>query len=228
MRQFIFSTIAIILFSFSANSQMLKENRELPQFEKIKATKGINITLIEGESQNVEVNIQNASLEDVITTVENKTLLLKMKTKIYKNMAVQVYVTYVNLRELDAGMGASIDAENTIEADNLKISAGADTNIELDVEVKNALEVSLSAAKATITGSAKYQDITANTGSKYYGFDVECEEAFVKANTGGLIQVSPAKKLQASAGTGATVEYKGDPDKIDYKESLGGKVVQAR
>ncbi len=226
----LFSTLITALFiavgATTVAQSKHKENRDLPEFEKVKATKGINITLIEGDKQNVEVNVQNALLTDVITTVENRTLVLKMKTKIYKNMAVQVYVTYTKLREIDAGMGASVDAENTIEADNLKISAGADTNIQLDVEVSNALEVSLSAAKATITGSAKYQDITANTGSKYFGFDVECDEAFVKANTGGTIQVNASKKLQATAGTGATVEYKGNPDNFEYKESLGGKVVK--
>ena len=230
MKRLIYATLAVLMAStFAIEAQttsILKENRELPPFEKIKATKGINITLIEGTKQNVEVNIQNAALVDVITTVENKTLVLKMKTKIYKNMAVQVYVTYTKIREIDAGMGATVDAENTITADNLKISAGADTNIELEVEVKNALEVSLGAAKATITGSAKYQDITANTGSRYMGFDLTSEEAFVKANTGATIQVHATEKVQASAGTGAVVEYKGTPTNFDYKESLGGKVIQ--
>lgn len=230
MKQLINITLCLLMASTFAlkaqHTSVLKENRELPAFEKIKATKGINITLIEGTQQNVEVNIQNASLSDVVTTVENKTLVLKMKTRIYKNMAVQVYVTYTKIREIDAGMGASVDAENTITADNLKISAGADTNIELDVEVKNALEVSLGAAKATITGSAKYQDISANTGSRYMGFDLTSEEAFVKANTGATIQVNASEKVQASAATGAVVEYKGTPANFEYKESLGGKVIQ--
>ncbi len=231
MKKLINITLGVLMASaFTLEAQetsVLKENRELPSFEKIKATKGINITLIEGSKQNVEVTIQNASLTDVITTVENKTLVLKMKTKIYKNMAVQVYVTYTKIREIDAGMGSTVDAENTITADNLKISAGAETNIELDVEIKNALEVSLGAAKATITGTARYQDVTANTGSRYYGFDLTTEEAFAKANTGATIQVNAIEKVQATAGTGAVVEYKGKPTNFDYKESLGGKVVQA-
>lgn len=218
----LFASVAV-----AQGSGLQSEHRDLPAFEKIKATKGINITLIEGDKQDVEINIKNGNLDDVITTVDKRMLVLKMKTKIYKNMAVQVYVTYTKLREIDAGMGASIDAENTIEADNLKISAGADTKIELDVEVTNSLEVSLGAARATITGTTKYLDVTANTGSKFFGFDLENEEAFVKANTGGLIQVKANKKLNATAGTGANVEYKGEPQKFEYKESLGGKVVQA-
>ena len=232
MKQFISIILAILLASSMAlkaqETSVLKENRELPSFEKIKATKGINITLIEGTKPSVEVNIQNASLTDVITTVENKTLVLKMKTKIYKNMAVQVYVTYTKIREIDAGMGASVDAENTITSDNLKISAGAETNIELDVDINNALEVSLSAARATITGSAKYQDITANTGSRYSAFGLTTEEAFAKANTGATISVNATVKLQAPAGTGAVVEYKEKPTNFEYKESLGGKVVQVQ
>lgn len=230
IKRLVFAALAILMASSAIleaqQTSVLKENRDLPSFEKIKATKGINITLIEGTKQNVEVNIRNAALGDVITTVENKTLVLKMKTKIYKNMAVQVYVTYTKLREIDAGMGASVDAENTIVSDNLKISAGAETNLELEVEVKNALEVSLGAAKATITGTAKYQDVTANTGSSYNAFDLECDEAFVKANTGATIQVSASTKLKATAATGGVVEYKGSPAQFEYKESLGGKVIK--
>lgn len=208
------------------HAQKMVGHRELPEFEKIKATKGINITLIEGDKQDVEINIDNALLDDVITTVENRTLILKMKTKIYKNMAVQVYVTYTKLREIDAGLGASVDAENTIEAENLKISAGADTNIELEVEVTNSLEVSLAAAKATITGTTKYQVVNANTGSKYFGFDLECEEADIRGNTGATLQVNATNRLKATAGTGAVIEYKGNPSKFEYRETVGGKVKQ--
>lgn len=220
--------IFILLSVFQAKAQLQKETRLIGEFDKIKATKGVNITLIHGEKPSAEIHIRNASPGDVITTVENRTLIVKLRTKIYKNMAVQVYVTYVSLREIDAGSGASVDSEEPVESDNLKIIAGTETTLELEVDIRNSLEVELMAAKATLSGTAKYQQINANTGSKYHAFDLESVETVAKANTGALIQVNASGKLDATATAGSAIEYSTQPNSINYKENMGGKVRQVQ
>ncbi|TAJ12189.1 DUF2807 domain-containing protein [Marinilabiliaceae bacterium JC017] len=200
-----------------------KQVRKVGSFDKVKATKGINITLIEGDKEQAEVHINNGSTSDVITELKNKTLTLKMRTRIYKGVAVQVYVTYVRLREIDAGTGASIDAENTIVADKLSLRAGTESSIELDVDV-NALSANVSAGRMEIEGKAGFQEVKASAGGKYLAYDLECDETYAKSSTGARIEVTANKKLNATASAGGTVNYKGNPAKIQQKVSMGGKV----
>ena len=224
--------ISLISFSVAAasfaqkNSTIKSQVRKIGSFDKVKATKGINVTLIEGDKEEVKVDIQNGSLNDVVTQLKNKQLTVKMKTKIYKDVAVQVYVTYVDLREVDAGSGATVDAENTIIADKLILDGGTDSEIKLEIDA-NALEASVSAGRMELSGKVKSQLVKANTGGKYLAYGLESEETIAKANTGGKIEVTVTKSLDATVSNAASITYKGNPEKVMKKISMGGKVNSA-
>jgi hypothetical protein len=222
--------LTIILLGALMAGTMAQERQEqvrkIGSFDKVKATKGINVTLIEGSTEQAEIHIENGSLNDVITELKNKELTIKMKTKIYKGVAVQVYLTYVKLREITAGSGGEINAENTIITDKLKIDAGTESVIILDVDV-NALEASVSAGRIELAGEVHSQVASAKTGGKYLAYELSSEEAIIRSNTGARAEVTVTEKLNATAGSGATVNYKGDPEKIEQKVSMGGKVNAA-
>ncbi|MDR2927131.1 MAG: DUF2807 domain-containing protein [Cytophagaceae bacterium] len=203
------------------------ETRQLEPFDKIKISKGINVTLREGEKPEANIIILNAELEDVLIQQQGRELTLKMKTKIYKDVAVNVYVSYQNIREILAGTGSSLDSEDIIEADQLLLEAGMDASIEMEVEVKK-LKVSATAARVQVRGIADYIEVSASTGGKYLGSELECKEAYVRASTGAMAQVYVTDKLDANAGTGAKVEYAGKPEKVAIKTTLGGKVEEVQ
>ncbi len=220
------STIVLlwaVLTGLQAQDPDHTQIRKVGSFDKVKASKGINVTLIEGDKEEVDVHIKNAEITDVITTVKNRELQVKMKTKIYKDVAVQVYVTYKRMREIDAGSGATIDAENTIYAESLKLRGGTESNITLDVDVNN-LDVKGSTSKIEIEGKAKYQEVNIGAGGKYLGFNLESKEAYIKATLGSIVEVTANEKLDARAGSGGVVYYRGEPGKIETSENTGGKV----
>lgn len=227
-------TLSIIsLFFFATAFAQIEEGKEtqkqirkIGSFDKVKASKGINVTFVEGSKEEIEVLMQNGSLNDVVTQLKDKELTIKMKTKVYKNVAVQVYVTYVTLREIDASSGANIEAENPITTDKLVLDAGTDTEIKLEIDA-NALEASVSAGKIELSGTVKSQVIKANTGGKFFGFELESDETIAKANTGGKIEINVKGSLQATATNGGTITYKGNPEKLDTKVTMGGKVLTA-
>jgi len=230
----ILSTLLLsIVFVFGTLAQETKEEeniqkqvRKMGSFDRVKASKGVNVTLIEGSKESVEVHIKNGNISDVITELKSRQLNVKMKTKLYKGMAVQVYVTYKTIREVEAGSGASIDAENTIYADKLKIRAGTDSSIELDVDV-NAVEVSGSASRTELSGSCKVQEVNIGTGGKYLSYPLESNEAVVKSTLGSNIEITVKEKLNATAGSGGTVYYKGEPAQVEKSENTGGKIKVA-
>jgi len=232
MKRIITLSIISIFFISAAFSQVeegeetQKQIRKIGSFDKVKASKGINVTLIEGSKEEIEVLMENGSLNDVVTKLNNMELTIKMKTKIYKDVAIQVFVTYVTLREIDASSGANIEAENPITTDKLVLDAGTDTEIKLEIDA-NAVDASVSAGKIELSGTVKTQVVKANTGGKYFAFDLESDETIAKANTGGKIEVTVKESLQASVSNGGTITYKGNPAKVDKKVTMGGKIVEA-
>jgi hypothetical protein len=208
------------------NANLKTETRHIGPYDKIKTSKGINVTLVEGDKEKVEIRIQNASPEDVITSLEGKTLVLKMKTLLKKGVAVQVYVTYKQINEIQAGTGSTVDNEGTLRANKLVLSAGAEAVMELDVDA-TVITASLSAGRIEISGEANNIEVNANTGGKFNASALQVNEAFIKTSAGGQATVRVKNRLSATAGSGGRVYYYGSP-KVEKSESLGGKVEQAQ
>ncbi|MBN2745051.1 MAG: DUF2807 domain-containing protein [Marinilabiliaceae bacterium] len=206
-----------------ANPNAKVDTRTMGPYDKVKAGKGINVTLVESNKEEIVIHILNAEPEDVITQLEGKTLVLKMKTMMKTGVAVTAYVHYKKITELHAGGGASIDADGTVTADKLTLSVGADASIELDVDVKK-LEASLTAGRIQLIGEAQAQHVVANTAARYNADGLTSQEAFVKVNTGAQATVNVSERISATAGGGGRIYYMGNPAKVEKTESFGGKV----
>ena len=207
------------------NQEGSKEVRDVKEFDKLKVTKGINVTLIKGLKPEAEINIVNTLADDVIIENEKNELIIKMKTRIYQDVSVQVYLTYTDLREIKTGSGATVDAEEPISGNLLVLDAGMDSSIELEIDVET-LEANVSAARITLEGKASTVEAKATTGGKFEAEKLESHEAFITANTGGVATVNVTKQLEAKAGTGGKIEYSGDPEKVKSREIIGGTVKE--
>lgn len=206
-------------------AQVEKETRAIKDFNKLKVSKGINVTLIKGDELSAEINIVNAPPSDVIIENDQNELTIKMKTRIYKDVSVQVYLTYRDIREISLGSGSSVDNQGVLEGKVLILNAGMDSVIDLKLDV-TSVEADVSAARITLEGYAKTLEAKATTGGKLQGQNLDVEKAYVTANTGGIATVKASELLDAKAGTGGTVEYLGEPEKLSTKETFGGEVVK--
>lgn len=200
-----------------------KEKRELGSFNKVKAGKGINVTLVESKTEFVEIHIKNGEPSDVVAELSGKTLSLKMRTRLYKGMAVQVYVNYKELVDIYAGTGSSIDCDGAILTDRILLKAGSDASIEVELYAKT-LEASLSASRIDISGEVDFQEVKATTGASYNADQLLSKEALIKTNTGAHAIVNVKEKLTGSAATGSQIDYSGNPPKVEKSMSMGGKV----
>jgi hypothetical protein len=206
-------------------AQVVKETHTIKDFTKLKVNKGINVTLIKGDEPSAEINIVNTSLSDVIIENDQNELTIKMKTRIYQDVSVQVYLTYRDIREISLGSGSSIDNQEALEGKVLILNAGLDSVIDLKLDV-TSVEADVSAARITLEGYARTLEGKATAGGKLQGQNLEVEKAYVTANTGGIATVNASELLDAKAGTGGTIEYLGEPKKLSTKETFGGKVVK--
>ncbi len=213
--------LLITLFSiFNVRAQERNsQTRNVGTFNEVYAGKGINVTLIEGDKEKVRVEIENAEVTDVITEIDGRKLDIKLKTKIYKDMSVMVYVTYKSLKAISAGTGAFITSDNVIYADNLDLKAGSGSTIILDLDVKN-LNASLSSSKIEVVGKVDFQEVSSSTGGRFVADKLDCKEAIIKASTGGVASVNVSEKLDAKTNTGGKIHYKGDPKELIVKGSI--------
>jgi hypothetical protein len=196
-----------------------KQSRNIGSFNEVHAGKGINATLIEGDREKLLIHIENGEVTDVITEVKGRKLDIKLKTKIYSNVAVQVFVTYKSLKAISASTGAFIKSDAVIRAENLDIKSNTGSTVILEVDTKS-LSSTVSSSKIEVVGKTEFQEVKTYAGGKYIADQLESKDAMVKATTGGNAWIYATNKLDAKATTGGKVIYVGNPKYLIEKGNV--------
>lgn len=242
-KTFIITLIGFILANVALGQS--EETRQLSSFSSISAHEAIDVYLKEGGQEEVRVVSENVDLADVLTEVSGGRLKIHLDGNNWKNINVEVYVTYKSLDRISASSAASIKSEGTIQASGdfeVKVSSAGD----IDATIKGADELSIQASSAgdarlrvdvneieadvssagdiKISGITQKQDIDAGSSGDYDGYDLESDDVEASASSGGSIKVNVKTKLDAKASSGGSVRYKGSPTYLDANSSSGGSV----
>ena len=208
------ATITNTGFAFSEN---------LEPFDEIILFGNVSALLVEGEQEAIEIRNDEDQLE-----VEVIGHSLKVKTKnlirYNKTPTVKIIITYKKVRTLKVRAGASAFSENPIKGDKLRLrfSSGASGEIIID---QNFLEVSVSeGGNLKLKGKTDWQEVKVSTGGTLSAYKLDCNKTVVKANTGGDVKLVAYESIDASANTGGSITYKGDPKKVREKDGFSGSV----
>ena len=217
-----FSGFFLLLLLTIIQTNLLALNKIDP-FDEIILLGNVSALLVEGTTESIDIKNDEDQLE---YEVVGKSLKVKAKdlVKYNKTPTVKVVITYKTIRIIRARAGASVYSQNPITGDKivLRFSSGASGEIEIS---QNSLEVNVSeGGNLQLKGKTQWQEVRVATGGIVSAYDLECDNAFVKANTGGSAQVTARKSIDANANTGGSIIYKGNPKKIKEKDGISGTV----
>ena len=199
--------------------------KNLDPFDAISITGNVKVLLKQGDTESAEISAIGIPEDKLTVTVNRGVLKLKLLNSIfYKNDEVRVVVTYKTLRRVKAQAGAEVRSNNVIETDKLEVIGNSGAHLKLELNV-NALDATASeGAIVKLKGKAGQQHASSSTGAQYEGESLLSEKAYVKAGTGGQVYINVTGLLEASANTGGTIEYDGNPNDKQIKTLLGGTV----
>ncbi len=223
-----FFAVVLIFTTFLSFSQA-RVNRDLSAFDKVIVAGDIKLELTQCGKEDAAIVVKEASPDEVITEITGRTLKIKFNAyKFSKKGEATVFLNFNKIREISVEAGAEATLRTTLKADFFKAEVSGGGVFSGDVNV-NALELrAVQGAVLKVNGKAASVEGTANTGGEIRGKELECEDAVIKANTGGTVSVAVTKSIDATAGTGGTVYYKGNPLKESTSSNLGGTITHER
>lgn len=235
MKNLLLKAFACLLFIQLSSCQSYSQKRishDLSGFTSLSASAGIDVYLTQGNAESVEIEADEAILEDLIVEVDgNNTLVIKIDRDFWdwvsNTGSIKAYVTFKNLEEIDVSGGSDLRGEGSMEFEALKlnVSGGADMNLALKAD---ELEVNSSGGSDVIlAGYARYFQGNSSGGSDIKAQELETEIAEVSASGGSDAHISVSKELKANASGGSDVFYYGDPEKVD-SDASGGSDVSKR
>lgn len=224
MKRKIISYSVAFLFAFGVFAQK-KETRSLSSFSEISVGQAISVEIRKGDKEEAIVEVSGADLEDVRTEVRGDRLKIEMgNRRSYRNVDVNVWVTYKYIDEIDVSSAADFISDGVIEARELdvEVSSAGDVDIEVNVE---ELEVSVSSAgDLEVKGYATKQYIEVSSSGDYDAYDLESVDVDVNVSSSGDARINVTGTLDADASSSGTVQYRGNPEKVYVDSSSAGKV----
>ena len=211
------------------------EKRTVSSFHGIEVGTGIELTLTEGNAEEVAVSAATTECRDkIVTKVVNGILKIHYDSKMgsvnkrNESKDLKAYVSYKSLDLLHANTGAEVKIDGVLNAASLEMNANTGAQINGEVNI-NTLKVDQNTgSKITLSGKAEKLDVVGETGSKFMGEDMTTADCNVKVNTGARVSVNAGKELQVKASTGGIVKYKGDASIREIKTNTGGSVSKIK
>ncbi len=217
---------AILLMCGTSVFAQNKDARKLDKFTTISVAEGIEVNLIKGNTYEAKITARNTDLNEILTEVVEGNLKVHLEGNNHNNIDVSIDITFVSLEGIYASSAADVKSSSVIKASSLKIKASSAADINLEVAVGSLKVSASSAADVVLSGTADTQTIDISSAADYKAFDLKSKIADVSASSAADARVYVSERLNASASSGATVKYKGNPDKIKERSSSGGHVKE--
>lgn len=209
-----------------SNFALAHQIKDLAPFDEIVATGNIIVDLVGGDKEAIKIKKN----EDQIKVEVNQGVLRIRRKKMYdfkvykKDETITVKVTYHQLRSITGNAGAEFTSNHPLTGDQLLLNMNSGAGGEFEVAV-NVLKLQASeGSQMSVKGTAPKLDIKTTSGAKIDASEVFSDRIYARAHTAGEARVTAQDHLEANAGTGGVISYKGAPKELMVKEDLGGKV----
>ena len=216
-------TIYILLFFTIPALSQLNIDRDLGDFSKVAVYDGINLELVKSEENKVEITGKNTSF----VVVKNKNGDLKIRLNLERRFSgdrTKVTLYYKSLYNIISHEGSNVFSKDTLkQADlNVKANSGSTQNFLINLNTLNT--TAATGANINLSGKAEYHDTTASMGGEINAEKLTTTETYASSTTGGVLNVSATKELEANSKFGGIINVHEKTDKITESISVGGVV----
>ena len=221
----IITTTSCFFDGVRGNGNVEIKNRKISDdFSAIKVSRGLEVYLTKSNKLKLVVEADE-NLHDLITTeVRDGTLVITSTKNIGIAEAKKIHLSVENLNKIGLSSGAQVFSENTLNTDELEVSASSGAIAKLKLKVDDLSCDSSSGAIVNLEGKASNFKVRSSSGSIVKSYDLNAKNCEAKATSGANISVYVNGSIEAKATSGANIKYKGNPTIENTDKSSGGSI----
>ncbi|HPH33743.1 MAG TPA: head GIN domain-containing protein, partial [Chitinophagaceae bacterium] len=178
----IFSTLAILVLSFTVQAQINDANaqvRTASGYHGIHVSSAFNVYLSQSNEEAVAVSAASVKDRDMITVEVKNGILYIGLSKAWKwsngNKKLRAYISFKQLNELNISGACDVFINGVLKTDELRVTQSGASDLKGKMDVAK-LYVDLSGASdMTIEGTATRLYVEASGASDFKGFDLLAE-----------------------------------------------------
>lgn len=208
------------------SGNVITEARSVSDFDRVVLSGIGDVTIIQGDTESLEIEAEDNVIPFIRTTVNNGTLDIGFDRKsIIPTKAIKFRLTMREIHGMDTKGASNIQA-NGIETDRLEIGISGTGNVNIRDLAAEELAINVSGAgNCTIEGAVDQQNITLSGAGNYNGEDLESGEAEITISGLGKVTVWAQNNLNITISGTGSVDYYGNPQ-IQQRISGLGRIRQ--
>jgi hypothetical protein len=217
--------------TINGDGNQKKETRTVADFSSLSSYGAIDVKIVYGHSNSIEVEADENLLPYIETNVENGKLIIQTKKNVNlksrRKMIVSVSMTKINTLQL-SGSG-NIDGNGSFTSDEeTKIMLSGSGNIHLASGSFKNLNVAISGSGNILVkgGSANSVLVSVSGSGNADCSDITAEKVDVKISGSGNAKVNVNKSLSANISGSGNVYYKGNATDISTRIIGSGKAIK--
>ncbi len=212
----------LLLLTIPALSQV-NIDRDLGDFSKVAVYDGINLELVKSEQNKVEITGKNTSF----VVVKNKNGDLKIRLNLERRFSgdrTKVTLYYKTLYNIISHEGSNVFSKDTLKQADLNVKANSGSRQNFLVNLNTLNTTAATGANINVSGKVEYHDTSVSTGAEINAEKLRTTETYAASTTGGVLNISATKELEANSKLGGIINVYEKTDKITESISVGGVV----
>lgn len=171
----------------------------MPRFDSIRASGAVNLSVVIGKEQSVQVTVDDNLIDLVKTETSGSTLVISTMQSYSTQLGLQVTVTTPEIKKLNLS-GAS------------EASLPGLSEPEFEIVVSGA-------SNAKISGTADSLSVDSSGASSVKLGELKTNKASVVASGASSVTVNATHSVTANASGASTINILGDPEKVVESKS---------
>ncbi len=211
---------------FDANAQA----RSVKDFHSIEVSGAIDLFLSQGSEEAAAVSASsNEIVGRIKTEVRNGVLHIYFDSKgwnwkMWNNNKIKAYITFKELRKVEASGACNVKTVELLKSDDLKIELSGASDFTGNLAVGKLTIGASGASNVKISGSADRTSIDLSGACELKGYGLKTDYCKIGASGASTVRITVNKELSASASGASSVYYKGAGLLKDISAGRGASV----
>lgn len=199
------------LHGIRGNGNVIKQTRELSSFNSLEVGGAFRVYLTQGDKESAVIEADENLMEVIQTEVRGGKLVIHTSEDIQESRALNVYLTFKSLDQLDISGACHLSSENKLTFENLDIECSGASDVELKMSAKD-LDLDFSgASQVNLFGNALSVSLDLSGASDLDAIDLEAEKYDADISGASHAKIYVKNELTTDVSGAASLKYKGEP-----------------
>ena len=243
MKKYILSALVLFFTATSVNAQWwnssekitgnkeaVKQTRTVDNYDRISVTGMMEVQLVAGKEGKIDLEAESNLMEFIETEVSGGHLKISVKKGVNlqpsRNYPIKLVVPFDDIEAVSLTGSGHIKNSDVIKARDFKLSVTGSGNMNLNLVTETLSGSVTGSGDVKLRGNTRDFKCSVTGSGDILAYDLKANKVDANVTGSGDIQITVENELNARVSGSGDINYKGNPEKQNFKTSGSGEISQ--